>query len=57
MTSKELVKVDDDNNTKSINKDLEDVEYFYEKLKEIYDKMPIPNAWKKPYSWEDKKGE
>ncbi len=56
MASKELVKVDD-NNTKNNGKDLEDVEYFYEKVKEIHDKMPIPNAWKKPYSWEDKKGE
>lgn len=54
MTSKELIKI---NNAKNEDKDLEDVEYFREKVKEIFDKIPIPNAWKKPYSWEDKKGE
>lgn len=52
MISRELVKI---NNTKNEDKDLEDVEYFYEKVKEIRDKIPIPNARKKPYGWEDKK--
>ncbi len=53
MASKELVKV---NNDIKNSEYLEDVEYFYEKVKEIFDKIPIPNAWKRPYSWEDKKG-
>ena len=52
MTSKELVKVN--NNTEN-SEYLEAVEYFREKLKEIFDKIPVPNAWKKPYGWEDKK--
>lgn len=54
MTSKELVKV---NNDPKNSEDLEDVEYFYVKVKEIFDKIPVPYGWRKLYSWEDKKGE
>ena len=31
-----------------VSKDFEDVAYFNEKVKEAFDKIPIPNTWKKP---------
>ena len=31
-----------------VSKDFEDIAYFNKKVKEVFDKIPIPNAWKKP---------